>query len=152
MGPDPRGCLMFKYIYPIPSPSSPRYLFLCCSINPSSPSSPPPKSTPSCEPMSVSVRPTEYDLLEEHFDLPSEEAPPYLLKAPPAYKLNPVRYLALLPTPSSHRSIMDSPSQPLPRGHGLRAIAGGELSPGAGPDDPSKTLPYQRPCHTALRR
>jgi hypothetical protein len=97
--------------------------------------------------MSVSVRPTEYDLLEEHFDLPSEEAPPYLQKAPPAYKLNPVRYLEHLSLPSSHRSIMETPLQPHPRGHGLRAIAG-ELSPGAGPDDPSKTLPYQRPCHT----
>jgi len=37
---------------------------------------------------------------------------------------------------------MGSPSQPLPRGHRLRA---GELSPGAGPEDASKHPSYLPP-------
>jgi hypothetical protein len=90
--------------------------------------------------MSPSVRPTPYDLLGDHFDLSSElkhEAPPYLPKAPPTYKLKPVRSPEPLLLPLISPLIMDPPSQHRPHGHQLRAI-NGELSPSAGPEDPSK--------------
>ena len=87
--------------------------------------------------MSMADRSAAYDLLEG-FDLSSEfkqAAPPYLQQDPPTYKLRPVRYLQSLLSPPL---TMGSPSQHPPRGHRLRAIAG-ELPPGAGPEDSSKS-------------
>jgi hypothetical protein len=114
----PRG-FMPRYISYLVSP----FLSLRSTLPPSH-THPPPR-----EPMSAA----DYDLLEGHFDLSTEfeqEAPPYLPNArPPTYTSN------YYPCLSPH--VMDSPSQYAPHEHHLSAV-GGELSPGAGPDDASK--------------
>ena len=90
------SCL-FKYIYPVSSPLSPSPLLLSFL------SSFYPSLIPSCDPMSLSVRPTRYDLLGD-FDLTNDltqEAPPYLPKDPLTYKFKPVRHpKSLLPLAS----------------------------------------------------